>query len=364
MAAIRAKRYKVAEFLIDQLGIDVNHSSNLLEFRPQTRMPVRQQVLTCRELAYDRGMMDLVDLIDIASDEVKPGIKRFLQKRLKNRLDEIHQAHLKRLAERTSIFVAPVEDKEIRRIEEGNEDRESDDNSRAEKEEETPPTQSRPQPPPIQPSFSAPASARPYRSHIEDTLERLELSNEKSIDDTGKKLFRFSNHTLRFRLVESDSFPADKPTETTPLKSRSHSLPHIVPASARSVVAATSATSARRPPTGASTFNQPSRYSFTDFNTQPPVRETRTSICRSARCVSTPRVVQPVNPEPKPEPKPKVLRIPSQRLLPRRLTSIQPGFVSHLQQPIYYNQSNHYVPLTLRTTAVGLPLTTHRLIRD
>lgn len=365
MTAIRAKRYKVAEYLIDRLGIDVNHSTDLLEFRPQTRMPIRQQPMNCRELAYDRGMMDLVDLIDIASDEVKPGIKRYLQKRLKHRLDEIHQAHLQKLKERTSIFVVPVDDKEIRMIEEGNEERETEETVKQEKEEEIPSSRRLPrsQAPPIQQSLSAPTSARPYHSYIEETLDKIELSNEKSIDSTGKKLFRFSNYTLRFRLVESDSFPA-KQAETIPLKTRSHSLPHIVPPSARSVAPVTPAPSVPRPTTGASTFNQPSRYSFTESNPQVPIRENRTSICRSARCVSTPRVIPPTNPELKPESKPKTLKTPGQRLLPRRLESIQSGFISHSQQPIYYNQSNHYVPLTLRTTAIGLPLTTHRLIRD
>ncbi|CAF4737918.1 unnamed protein product, partial [Rotaria magnacalcarata] len=70
MAAIRRERLEVAEYLIDQLTINVKYATNLYEFRVRKANPIRQRTFSCRDLAYEKGMMELVDLIDITNDEV------------------------------------------------------------------------------------------------------------------------------------------------------------------------------------------------------------------------------------------------------------------------------------------------------
>ena len=358
MTAIRAKRPKVAEYLIDQLAINVNHSSDLLEFRPQTRFPVRHRLLSCRELAYDRGLMELVDLIDIASDEVKPNIKRFLQRRLKTRLDEIHQAYLKRLKERNNRSIIPLEDKDSMVIEEDMEDRENDEISMVNITEEIGEL------PSAQPMTVPPASARAYQSHLETTMKKIEGSNEKSIDDTGKKRFQFSGYTLRFRLVETVESNRNTKEQSRPRTTPSR-LPTISPASPRAQLAASPSPAAPRPTTSGTAVTHRSQHSAVDVNSQIPIRETRTSICRSARAVSTPRAISAVRVENTPDSKAKLTRNDSQRLLPKRLNSIRKSnsYVPQPAQLTVYNQPQNLVPMTFRSTAIGLP-SEHRLIRD
>ncbi|CAF4288899.1 unnamed protein product, partial [Adineta steineri] len=62
----------------------------------ETTLEGARDIVLCkssRDLAYDEGMMDLVDLIDIAGTNIKPCTKRFLQRRVKPRIDELHQAY-------------------------------------------------------------------------------------------------------------------------------------------------------------------------------------------------------------------------------------------------------------------------------
>ena len=356
MTAIRSKRSKAAEYLIDQLGVDVKHNSELYEFRPQTRMPVRHRPFTCRDLAYDRGMMDLVDLIDLTSDEIRPSTKRFLQKRLKNRLDEIHQSYLRRMKEGTdpSIIPAGISDNLI--VEEELEIKEN---------EEILPTpsidrfnrSSKAFAPPI--SMTNPSHSRAYHSHIEETLRKIEVSNEKSIEETGKKYFQYSGYKLRFRLHEQPpSVPIVKETirpTTSPI------LPRLPLASARSVQWNSSSFLTSRPKTTVRTRTARSQHSAVDLNLTVPIRENRTSICRSARRIATPRV----HTEFQPEEKVKSARPPSQRLLKKRVTPFAPtlSFLSYSDPPSYYNQTTRFVPVTLKSTAAGLPAG-NRLIRD
>ncbi|CAF4769426.1 unnamed protein product, partial [Rotaria magnacalcarata] len=48
-----------------------------------------------------------------------------------------------------------------------------------------------------------PMLERPQRSRIIDTVQSIEETIDRSIDETGKKSFHFSNYSLRFRLVET-----------------------------------------------------------------------------------------------------------------------------------------------------------------
>ena len=343
MTAIRAKRRKVAEYLIDQLGINVNHTTDLLEFRLNTKIPVRERTLSCRDLAYEKGLMDLVDLIDIASDEVKPSVKRYLQRRLKNRLDEIHQAYLKRMKERSHRLIIQTQQREneVFEEEEPEQGKETDEVSNVNTADDTSlPPPALPPPPPI--------IHRPYKSHIEETIQTFESKNDKSIEETGKKRFQFSGYTLRYRLVETNNTTPPIPSEP-----KSYSFPTFP----------TTPTPARvlpRPQTAATNMN---RRSLSEISTRIPIRETRTSICRSARRLTAPRISSSINPEIKPDIRPSTASS-TQRLLPKRVLQFNTNYnyVPQIQNTVY-NESCRFMPVTLKSTAIGLP-SGARLIRD
>lgn len=352
MTAIRAKRRKVAEYLIDQLAVDVNQSTDWIEFRLNTRAPVRERTVTCRDLAYERGFMDLVDLIDITSDEVKPSIKRYLQRRLKTRLDEIHQSFLKRMKDRTRRLLSQKQEKENPVLE--------DEEHEQEKEEV--PLVNIPEDPNSTPSPTAVAtqlpimSNRTYKSHIEETIEKIQSNNEKSIDETGKKAFRFSNYTLHYRLVES-SKPNRSINEPIPSRQALFSFPQIPP---------TIPIQPLSRPTTTATLTSRSRHANSEINTQMPIRETRTSICRSARYITTPRISSSVPVDNKSDAQ-SVLSASthtSHRLLPKRQQPVRRmyAYVPQLQHAVY-TTPHRSMPVTLKATAIGLPTNT-RLIRD
>jgi hypothetical protein len=347
MAAIRAKRLRVAEYLIDQLAINVNHTTDLIEFRAQTNIPVLERTLSCRDLAYDKGMMDLVDLIDIVSDEVKPSIKRYLKRRLRKRLDEIHQTYLKRMKERSHRLIIQSQQKEDQLLE--NEEQKNEDSSTP----NMPDDNSLPPPPPPPPPVPA-VVHRSYKSHIEETIENIRSDNDKSIDESGKKIFRFSGYTLRFRLVETPN-KNQQTNEQRRSRSTSFSLPFIP-----------STTSRPLPPSSSRPATNMNRRSLSAVSARIPIRETRTSICRSARHMATPRVVPTVNSKSKQEVKSTISPTinTSQRLLPKRIhqTNRNYGFIPQLQHTIY-NEPSRFMPVTLKATAIGLPSDT-RLIRD
>ncbi|CAF1024756.1 unnamed protein product [Rotaria sordida] len=352
MAAIRAKRYKMAEYLIDQLGINVNHTTNLLEFRPQTRIPVREQTISCRDLAYNKGMMDLVDLIDIVSDEVKPNIKRYLQRRLKTRLDQIHQSYLKRMKERNNRLIIPSQEKETNVLEENEQEKENEEPLSANIIDDIKIFSLAPPIPPV--------VHRPYKSHIEATMQSIESKNDKSIDESGKKFFRFSGYTLHYRLVETGNKNQQKKERSRP-KTGIFSFPIIPPTSTRTLPPP----SLSRPTTTATTTNV-NRRSISEVSARIPIRETRTSICRSARHIATPRVAPTVTTESKPEITPKTITTinTTQRLLPKRIRQINTdyNYIPQLQNAVY-NDPRHFMPVTLKTTSTGL-LSDTRLIRD
>ena len=353
MTAIRAKRRKVAEYLIDQLAVDVNQSTEWIEFRLNTRAPVRERTVTCRDLAYDKGFMDLVDLIDITSDEVRPSIKRYLQRRLKTRLDEIHQSFLKRMKERSRRLLIQKQEKENQVLEEEEQEQEKDEVPIV---NTTPEDPHRTSPPPTTATELPTMSHRTYRSHIEETIEKIQSNNEKSIDQTGKKAFRFSNYTLRYRLLEANK-PNRSNNEPSATKRTLFSLPEIPP---------TISSQPLSRPTTTATLTSRSRHTNSEINTQIPIRETRTSICRSARYITTPHVPSSVIRDNKSDVQ-SVLSSStntSRRLLPKRRQPIRRTYtyIPQLQQTIY-NGPHRSMPVTLKATAIGLPSGT-RIIRD
>jgi len=340
MAAIRAKQHKVAEYLIDQSGINVDHSTELLEFNTRAKIPIRERTLSSRDLAYDEGMMDLVDLIDIVGNELKPSTKRFLQRRLTRFLDVVHQAYLARMKERNDLLLIKSEEKII---EETPTENITFDNS------DLPSSLPPPPPPP-------PVVDRSYKSNIEETIQSIQSPNDKSIDETGKKYFRFSGYTVRYRLVETTNINKHIQEQSRPKIGR-HSFPTI-----------TRTTSSLLPSSFSRSTTTPyfHSHSLSEISTQIPIRETRTSICRSARQRAASRLSSTVNTENRSDVKPRtkttINAIP--RLLPKRTQQINSnyGYIPQ-QQPAIYNEPRRFIPVTLKSTAVGLPSDTP-LIRD
>lgn len=239
MAAIRNEQNEVADYLIDQLAINVQHAADMVEIRASNAVPVRYQMYNCRELAYQRGMMDLVDLIDLASENVTPAIKRHLQGRLRARLDHIHQTYSERWKTRHKQKSRSFRSKETISSTDINDDR-------------------------LTRSFILPNNQRSYQSHIAKILQTVSpTTRDKSIDESGKKTFRFSNYKLRFQLNDTIN---GKSSSNKPL-SRTKSIAPALPA----VSLASSSL-----PTFSTSFVSPQR-------TRLPIRETRTSICRTAR---------------------------------------------------------------------------------
>ncbi|UJR27950.1 hypothetical protein I4U23_009209 [Adineta vaga] len=293
MAAIRAKQQKVAEYLIDQLAINTDHKIELLEFNTCARIPIRERKISSRDLAYDEGMMNLVDLIDIASKEIKPCTKRFLQRRMQTSLDEIHQAYLKRMEQRKIHLIKHTvlkESEEVPTID-------VKDNIELPLLTTSPPSPSRETPPPPPPP-PPPVLDRSCKSYIEETLHSIQSSNEKSIDETGKKYFRFSGYTVRYRIVDAIN-PNQQIKRQTHAKKTRLSFPTILPQTNSQLSPSTLSTSRTLP----TTSNLNSR-SFNNMNTQVPIRETRTSICRSALHRKTPRLLTTNNSESNSEIKP------------------------------------------------------------
>ncbi|BFZ10514.1 hypothetical protein BsWGS_13553 [Bradybaena similaris] len=72
MAAIRHGQEEVAEFLLDN-GVDYTYSTGVMELR-ETRGGIRidRYDLTCRQMAYDWGLLNIVQLIDLLDGNVFP----------------------------------------------------------------------------------------------------------------------------------------------------------------------------------------------------------------------------------------------------------------------------------------------------
>lgn len=232
MAAIRARQEQVAKYLVEHLPIDIHQTVELLEFLPHSKAPIRNRIVSCRDLAYEAGMMDLVDLIDIASDEVKPYIKRYLQRRLNLRAHQL---------------VAEMPEK-------------SDGNDPL---------------PVTRPKEVTPRDdACPHKSHMDTVIETISGLNDKSIDEVGEKRFRFSGYTLRFRSIDSSD-------ENRKLERSPTALPLLARLPSTAVRSESfSKTPLSRPTTTA----PPVRL----LKRPLPIRETRTSICRSVQPIRLP----------------------------------------------------------------------------
>ena len=221
MAAIRARQERVARYLVEHLPIDTHQTVELVEFLPRSKAPIRNRIVSCRDLAYEAGMMDLVDLIDIASDEVKPYIKRYLQRRLNLRASQLAADKAEDIAGNVPLSETAPKDVTT-----------SDD-------------------------------ARPHKSHIDTVIETI----SKSIDEVGEKRFRFSGYTLRFRSMESSDEKqkferSPRPDTTLPLLARLPSTAFQSGSLPKQLLS--------RPGTTARHLKR-----------SLPVHETRTSICRS-----------------------------------------------------------------------------------
>ncbi|CAF1063060.1 unnamed protein product [Didymodactylos carnosus] len=289
MAAIRSRRENVAEYLIDQ-GIDVNYATDLIEFRPKTRYPVRYRYLSCRQLAYDLGMMDLVDLIDLSSDEVRPSIKKYLQRRLKKRLEKIHKSYQERIKTRELKFqeeqksLQPID---ITLIEEEEEQKKPMLNMQQiinehalDNADYVVPTTLPPPLPPPQLQLRRPE--RRYVSHINETLNSLHKP-EKNIEESHKKTFDYSQYRLKFKIIDMD-----KVVKRTRFKQQlnENSIfafnPQVRPKTTTAAVLP-----APKPRdlyvTSAKSRQTIKTIDSFDIQQQSSYKETKTSICRSAR---------------------------------------------------------------------------------
>ncbi|CAF4265084.1 unnamed protein product [Rotaria socialis] len=326
MAAIRRERVEVAEYLIDQLAVNVKYAANLHEFRVRKANPIRQRAFSCRDLAYEKGMMELVDLIDITDDEVKPNIKRHLRKRLQARLDSIRETYLKRLAEQKNVqlMLPPTEEKDTSGL--SITDR-SDDKM----------TQ--------QSTSILPMIERPQRSRIVDTVQSIDGTMDRSIDETGKKSFHFSNYSLRFRLVETQD-KDKKFKEQSKIGTSVPSLPIIKLSSCNSPLLTTTTT----------TTNS-TRRSISEASARLSMRDRSTSGCNSVRQATIPETVSIDN-------KSSTTTTASKHFRSKHANAkyIKPTYIPQ-QQDTFYNKTERFLPVTLKATAVGLP-SDARIIRD
>ncbi|CAF3467444.1 unnamed protein product, partial [Rotaria sp. Silwood2] len=135
-----------------------------------------------------------------------PNIKRYVRKRLQKRLDIINETYLKRVKEHNKYSLLQ---------------------SNEEIENSPSPTMNINDEEIIQqPTILPPITPRPYKSHIQETVQNIDRTYEKSIDETGKKSFRFSNYNLHFRLVETQDSNM-KIKEQSQIKTIIPSLPII-----------------------------------------------------------------------------------------------------------------------------------------
>lgn len=326
MAAIRRDRPAVAEYLIDQLNVNVSYATGLHEFRFRSPNPLRQRTFSCRDLAYEKGMMDIVDLIDITSDQVKPNIKRYLRKRVQARLDSIRQHQLKRLTEQNTreLVIQAAEDKDKKT------------SAKSDKDDEQPPS-------PPQPIVSIlPPIIRPHKSRIEEAVQNIDKEERKSFDETGKKTFHFGNYNLRYRLVETTD-KKKKPKEKSKLSSSIPSLPLI---------------NLDLQPSSPSAITKSNRHSISDSSLRLSMPDTYSNGRDSTRQVAIPDAASI---DSKPSIPPPVKTVISSKRKTRKY--INQGYVPQQQDSFYNQQQQRFVPLTLKATAIGLP-SDSRIIRD
>jgi hypothetical protein len=307
-------------------------------------MPIRHRTISCRDLAYERGMMDLVDIIDISSSEVTSNIKRYLQRRLHKRLDEIHKSYLVRMKEHDS---RSMHSKGYKSISTTNENINKDVPSMSILSEDIASL-------PIQQSESVSphqSHSRPYQSSIDTTLRQMASPNENSIDATGEKLFRYSGYKIRFRLNETNDTSRIL-AEQTSMKRQATYTPRISLISARNGEIKTPSVIVTRPKTTTTTNIQKGDYIKRDnFVALLPVRETRTSIRRSTRFAPTARIMPEVKVEKTSAGKLNLTEYFRQRSLSKRMHPM-----TSTAEYMARSQSSSFLPLPIRSTNMILRL--------
>jgi hypothetical protein len=245
MVAIRTEHNDIAEYLIDQLAINVQYKAEMSEFRLNRLKPLRYRTYSCRDLAYKKGMMTLVDLIDFLSEDIKPGTRRHLKQRLQTRLELMHEKYLKRLTMCDNH-------------------RFNHDPSSFDIDDEQPM---------IDTSTESNSHRHSYviQSSVQEQIHHLFTTNVRSIDEIERKKFRFSNYTLNFQLDKSGQFDNKSLSRA---KSTVPSMPTIPSVNSR-----------------LSTIVNDRQRSSRQCQPRLPVRHTRTSICRSAQTHRTSSIV-------------------------------------------------------------------------
>ncbi|ESP04560.1 hypothetical protein LOTGIDRAFT_170654 [Lottia gigantea] len=74
MASIRFEQDEMAEFLLDN-GVDQNHSKLLIRNPENGVSNTEQYTYTCRQMAYDHELFDIVEIIDVMNNQLFPGVK-------------------------------------------------------------------------------------------------------------------------------------------------------------------------------------------------------------------------------------------------------------------------------------------------
>nr|KAG5695644.1 hypothetical protein BaRGS_029134 [Batillaria attramentaria] len=78
MTAIRAGQGPMAEFLLDN-GVNQNFSTSMMHMKETSGKNPTQRMewyeYTCRQMAYDRDMFDIVEIIDALNGRLFPGVK-------------------------------------------------------------------------------------------------------------------------------------------------------------------------------------------------------------------------------------------------------------------------------------------------
>ncbi|KAK6177400.1 hypothetical protein SNE40_015508 [Patella caerulea] len=74
MTAIRNDQEEMAEFLLDN-GADRNHTLLLIGNPDAGLASMEKYEYTCRQMAYDHGMYNIVEIIDVMNNDLFPGVK-------------------------------------------------------------------------------------------------------------------------------------------------------------------------------------------------------------------------------------------------------------------------------------------------
>lgn len=71
MVAMRAQQMEMVEFLIDN-GVDYNYETTLIDLkdREKTGKRLLQYTRTCRQMAYDLGLLNVVEMIDVKNNQI------------------------------------------------------------------------------------------------------------------------------------------------------------------------------------------------------------------------------------------------------------------------------------------------------